>query len=53
MHSSWGCLTTEKTTMASPSKIIQFSDFQKPEEFSQPSQNGAKTVPESDIANIA
>lgn len=39
--------------MASPSKVIQFSDFQKPEQFSQPSQSGAKIAPGDDIAKIA
>lgn len=36
--------------MASASKVVQFSDFQKPHEFSQASQSGAKITPESDIA---
>jgi hypothetical protein len=39
--------------MASPSKVVQFSDFQKPPEFSQPSQSGAKIASQSDSAKVS
>jgi hypothetical protein len=39
--------------MLSPSKVVQFSDFQKLQEFSQPSQCGAKIASQSDSAKIS
>jgi hypothetical protein len=38
--------------MVNPSKVVQFSDFHKPQEFSQPTQSDAKTASESDSAKI-
>jgi hypothetical protein len=39
--------------MASPSKVVQFSEFQKPHEFSQPSQYGAKIASQNDSAKTS
>jgi hypothetical protein len=39
--------------MASPSNVVQFSEFQKPHEFSQTSQCGAKIASQSDSAKIS
>ncbi len=39
--------------MVSPSKVVQFSNYQKPQEFSQPSQSDAKIDSEGDIAKIS
>jgi hypothetical protein len=34
--------------VTSPSKVVQFSNYQKPQEFSHPSQNSEKIASESD-----
>jgi hypothetical protein len=34
--------------MVSPSKVVQLSNYQQPQEFSQPSKNGEKIASESD-----
>src|SRR5260370_37176857 len=39
--------------MASPSKVVQFSEFQKPHEFSQPSHYGAKIASQNDSAKTS